>query len=414
MINTYILTEIVKISCLSIWTHKLRTFLTLLGIIVGVASVLVVAAGITGAEKYVKTEVSKALGSNSFILVQYGNFGNVSSEEWSEMLKKNPRLEFGDLEFLRRYCTDCSQIVAELSNIQTTYAGNEELLGTAVTGATSNIVFLGGFEVEEGRFFVEYEVRNASNVGIIGAELKDKFFPHKDPIGKTIKVKNHPIKIIGVLETLGSSFGIQQDRILYIPITTYQKIFGTRDSLRIRGKTTNQEAFQSALDQVRMGMRIRHQIPPNKDDDFGLTSTDDINKTVDRAALIVSGVIIPITLISLLIGGIVIMNIMLVSVSERTFEIGIRKALGARRSDILFQFLIESFLVSALGGAIGLGSAGGIISLLGYSFDFPMTITWGYAFLAVGFSGGIGLVFGIYPAYKASKLDPIIAMNKER
>ena len=161
-------------------------------------------------------------------------------------------------------------------------------------------------------------------------------------------------------------------------------------------------------------MRIRHKLHPNEEDDFGLVSTDQINDTVDRAAGIVAGVVIPITLISLLMGGIVIMNIMLVSVSERTFEIGIRKALGARSSDILNQFLIEAFLMAALGGAIRLAVAWVVVEIVEAGFEFPMVITWGYALLAVGFSGGIGLIFGIYPAYKASQLDPIIAMTAER
>ncbi len=348
------------------------------------------------------------------MLVQYGQFGNVSSEEWKEMLKRNPRIEFRDLEFLRRYCSDCEQITAELSGAHTTYAGDEELLGTTINGVTANSIFLASFEVEEGRFFVDSEVRSAASIGVIGVELRDKLFPHVDPIGHTLKVRNHPIRVIGVLETLGSNFGNSQDRVLYIPITAYQKIFGSRRSLMIRGRATSTEAFDSALDQIRVGMRIRHKLHPNEEDDFGLVSTDEINDTVDRAAGIVAGVVIPITLISLLVGGIVIMNIMLVSVSERTFEIGIRKALGARRSDILKQFLIESFLVAALGGAIGLGTAWVVARAIEDGFEFPMAITWEYAALAVGFSGGIGLVFGIYPAYKASQLDPIIAMTAER
>ena len=278
---------------------------------------------------------------------------------------------------------------------------------------TANTVFLGNFEVEEGRFFVDSEVRRAANICVIGSEVQEKFFPTFDAIGHTIKGRNHPLRIVGVLEKLGSTFGKSQDKAIYIPVTTYQRIFGSRRSLMIRGKARSKELFESALDQVRMGMRIRHKLHPNAPDDFGLVSTDQINERVDQAADIVASVVIPITLISLLVGGIVIMNIMLVSVSERTFEIGIRKALGARRADILNQFLIESFLMAALGGAIGLGTAWVVVLIVEASFEFPMAITWGYALLAVGFSGGIGLIFGIYPAFKASQLDPIIAMTAE-
>ena len=414
MVQTSILVEIIKMALNSIWSHKLRTFLTLLGIIVGVASVMVVAAGISGAEEYVVSQVSQALGSNSFIVLQFGRFGNVNDEDWKEMLKSNQKIEFADLEFLRRYCTDCAEMTAELSGSQTAYVGNQELAGTTVNGVTANTVFLGNFEVEEGRFFVDSEVRRAANICVIGSEVQEKFFPTFDAIGHTIKVRNHPLRIVGVLEKLGSTFGKSQDKAIYIPVTTYQRIFGSRRSLMIRGKARSKELFESALDQVRMGMRIRHKLHPNAPDDFGLVSTDQINERVDQAAGIVASVVIPITLISLLVGGIVIMNIMLVSVSERTFEIGIRKALGARRSDILNQFLIESFLMAALGGAIGLGTAWVVVLIVEASFEFPMAISWGYALLAVGFSGGIGLIFGIYPAFKASQLDPIIAMTAER
>ena len=414
MVQTSILAEVIKMAVNSIWAHKLRTFLTLLGIIVGVASVMVVAAGISGAEEYVINQVSQALGSNSFILVQFGRFGNVSDEDWKKMQKRNQKIEFADYEFVRRYCTDCEQMTAELSGAQTVYAGNRELTGTNVNGVTANAILMGSFDVEEGRFFVDSEVRGAANVCVIGSEVKEEFFLNVDAIGHTIKVRNHPLRIVGQLEKLGSSFGNSQDRGVYIPVTTYQKIFGSRRSLMIRGKAKSKEVFESALDQVRVGMRIRHKLHPNEEDDFGLVSTDEINDTVDRAAGIVAGVVIPITLISLLVGGIVIMNIMLVSVSERTFEIGIRKALGARRSDILNQFLIEAFLMAALGGAIGLAAAWVVAEIVEAGFEFPMVITWGYALLAVGFSGGIGLIFGIYPAYKASQLDPIIAMTAER
>ena len=414
MVQTSILVEVIKMAFNSIWFHKLRSFLTLIGIIVGVASVMIVAAGISGAEEYVISQVSQALGSNSFIVVQFGRFGNVNDEDWKEMLKRNQKIEFADLEFLRRYCTDCAHMTSELSGSQTAYAGNEELPGTTVNGVTANMVFLSNFEVEEGRFFVDSEVRRAANICVIGSEVQEKFFPTLDAIGHTLKVRNQPLRIVGVLEKLGSSFGNSKDKAIYIPVTTYQKIFGSRRSLMIRGKARSKELFESALDQVRMGMRIRHKLHPNAPDDFGMVSTDQINDTVDRAASIVASVVIPITLISLLVGGIVIMNIMLVSVSERTFEIGIRKALGARRSDILNQFLIESFLMAALGGSIGLGTAWVVVLIVESGFDFPMAITWGYALLAVGFSGGIGLIFGIYPALKAAQLDPIIAMTAER
>jgi len=413
-VRTSLVGEIIRIAFESVLAHKLRTFLTLLGIIIGVASVMLVGAGLTGAQDYVVDSVTKALGSNSFILAKFATLGHVSDEEWAKMIKRNKDIKMADLEFLREYCTECKEITAEIGGSHTTYSGSEELYGTTVRGATANTVYFGNFEVEEGRFYSDHENRAAKFVCVIGSELKEKFFPSVDAIGETVKVANHPLRVLGVVEKMGSTFGQSQDNLMYMPIKTYQKIFGSRRSITIRGNSKTRENFPEALDQVRVGMRVRHQLKPGEEDDFGVISTEEINDIVDQFTAIVASVVVPITLISLLVGGIVIMNIMLVSVTERTFEIGIRKALGARRSDILFQFLIESFVMAALGGLFGIGLA----ALLGWAVElataFPMVISWQYMFLSVGVSGGIGIIFGIFPAFQASKLDPIIAMTHGR
>ncbi|MFQ5740717.1 MAG: ABC transporter permease [Acidobacteriota bacterium] len=413
-VRTSLLGEIIRIALASILAHKLRTFLTLLGIIVGVASVVVVGAGLTGAQTYILDSVSQALGSNSFIVTKFVHFGNVSDEDWQKMIRRNKDIKLEDVEFLRKRCPDCGEITAEVGGVHTTYAGSQEMLATTVRGLTANAVYLGNFEVEEGRFFSRQESRGSRYVCIIGSELREKFFPTVDALGRTVKVAGQPLRVLGVLEQLGSNFGQSQDRVLYMPITTYQKLFGSRRSIMIRGKASSRDLFDTALDQVRVAMRVRHQLKPGEDEDFGLISTEEINDTVDQFTATVATVVIPITLISMVVAGIVIMNIMLVSVTERTFEIGIRKALGARRRDILNQFLIESFVMAALGGAVGLGLAYLLAWAVEAGSSFPMEISWVYMVLSVGVSGGIGIIFGIYPAFKASKLDPIIAITAER
>ena len=204
------------------------------------------------------------------------------------------------------------------------------------------------------------------------------------------------------------------DNLLYLPITSYQAILGTRQSITIRGQASSRETFNPALDQVQMAMRIRHQLKSNDADDFGLLSTDEINSAVDQFTRAVAMVVVPIALISLLVAGVVIMNIMLVSVSERTFEVGIRKTLGARRQDILYQFLIESFLLAGLGGTTGLGVASLICWIVDSNTSMTMTIPLAYALLSLGLSGGVGILFGIYPALQAAQLDPIVALRSER
>ncbi len=411
-LRTSLLGEIIQMALRSIWAHKLRTFLTLLGIIIGVASVVIVGAGLKGAQSFVTTSISKALGSNSFILAKFARFGNVSDEDWDRMRKRNQDLTMEDMEWVRRQCTDCAEVTAELNSTHTVYRGNREALFSSVRGATANTIFLGNFEVQEGRFFSQGEGRSSALVCVIGTEIQDELFPASDPVGQTIKLANEPLRVVGVLERLGSNFGQSQDRVVYIPLQTYRKIFGGRRSLVIRGKAVSRERFESSLDQVRVAMRIRHKLKPNEDDDFGLISTDQINNVVEQFAAIVAGVVVPITLISLVVGGIVIMNIMLVSVTERTFEIGLRKALGARQRDIRFQFLLESFIVAALGGLIGLGLASLLAAAVEAAAEFPMEISAGYIVLAIAVSGGIGIVSGLYPAVKAARLDPVIAMTE--
>ncbi len=406
--------EAVRIALISIWSHKLRTFLTLLGIIIGVASVMVVGAGIEGLQTYVMDSVSKTLGSNSFVISKFARFGHVSREEWERMARRNKDIRLSDIDFLRRYCRDCEVLAGEITSRRTLYFGSQEMFAVQIVAATADRISLGTQRVVEGRYFSDEDTRRSRYVAVIGWDVKEKFFPDVDALGKTIKLGTEPLLVIGVLERLGSSFGMSLDENIHMPITTYQKIYGTRTSITIRGQAADRASFSNAVDQARMAMRIRHQLRPNEDDDFGLVSADEINETVDQFTQAIAVVVIPITLISLLVGGIVVMNIMLVSVTERTFEIGLRKSLGARRGDILKQFLIESIFVAASGGVIGLGLAVLISWLIEATTPMTMTISLGYVVLAIGFSGGIGLIFGIYPAHRASKLDPIEALRADR
>lgn len=406
--------EATRIALQSIWAHKLRAFLTLLGIIIGVASVVVVGASIEGLETYVMDSVSKTLGSNSFVVARIAHVGNMSDEDWRKMMRRNKNITLEDLDYLKQRCRTVDVLAAETGGTHNTYYGREEMLDTGVRGTSASMMYLANLNVVEGRFFSDPEANHARYVCVIGQELKDKFFQHLDPLDREIKVGGQPLRVIGVLERMGSTFGQSLDNVVYMPIKTYQKIFGIRRSIGIRGRTETRATFEAAVDEVRVAMRARHNLRPNEEDDFGLVSADEINNMVDQFTGAIAAVIIPITLISLLVGGIVVMNIMLVSVTERTFEIGIRKALGARRRDIIYQFLIEAFVLAATGGAIGLAFASLVATAIEQSVSFPMTITMAYMVMAVGFSGGIGIIFGIYPAMKASRLDPIVALTAER
>jgi putative ABC transport system permease protein len=401
-----------KIALQSIFAHKLRAFLTLIGIIIGVASVVVVGASISGLNTYVLEKVSKILGANHFMIARMVSSGPLSEEEWEEMNRRNKKLEWDDLEWLQHQCSSCTEVGAQVNNSTDLKHEGQELFGTQILGATANMVGIEDKTIAEGRFILPHEVEHSSNACVLGMEVREKFFPGLDPIGRELKIRETPMTIVGVEEKRGSMFGQSLDNHIYIPITTYGRLFGRRQSLQIHGKSASRENLQQTIDDARVALRNHHKLRGNEKDDFGLVNVDQLNNQIDQFTGAIAMVVTPITLISLLVGGIVVMNIMLVSVTERTFEIGLRKAVGARRRHILLQFLIESSILTSFGGVIGLLLASGLSSLISSTTPLPMTITAGYIVLALVVSGGIGMIAGIYPAFKAARLDPITALSK--
>jgi putative ABC transport system permease protein len=401
-----------KIALQSIFSHKLRAFLTLIGIIIGVASVVVVGASIEGLNTYMVETISKVLGANHFMIARIAHVGNMTEEEWEKMMKRNKRLEWDDLDWLINKCTSCSEVGAEASARIDLKQDGQELFGTQIAGVTSNFAEIEDKTIIEGRFLMDHEVERASMTCVIGMDVREKYFAGLDPIGRTLNIKGLPMTIVGVEEKRGSMFGQSLDNHAYIPLTTYGRIFGRRQSLMLHGKASNRETLQPTIEQARVAMRNRHKLKGQEEDDFGLVNTEQANNQIDQITGAITMAVIPITLISLVVGGIVVMNIMLVSVTERTFEIGLRKAVGAKRKHILVQFLIESSVLCALGGVLGLLLAAGVSTVIRATTPVPMAITVSYVILSVAVSSIIGMLFGIYPAMKAAKLDPIIALTK--
>jgi putative ABC transport system permease protein len=402
--------DALRIALQSIFAHKLRAFLTLIGIIIGVASVVTVGASISGLNTYVVEKISKVLGSNHFMIARMAFSGHMDDDEFERRLRRNKKISWEDFEWVRDHCLSCAEVGFEGAANADLRQDGIEFPGSIVFGATANMADIEDKTIEAGRFISNDEVTRSAMVVVLGGDIKDKFFPNTDAIGKTLKIRGLPMRVVGVEEKRGAFFGDSFDRHVYIPVTTHMQIFG-RNGLQIHGKSRTREAFQDSIEEARVAMRIKRRLNGNEEDDFGLVNVEEINNQIDQFTGSIAMVVIPITLITLVVGGIVVMNIMLVSVTERTFEVGLRKAVGATRRQILLQFLIESALLCALGGVIGLLIAWGITALITALASITMTITIGYIILALGVSSVVGMIAGIYPAFKAARLDPILALT---
>jgi len=403
--------EAVGIAASSLWAHKLRSVLTLVGVVIGVAAVITVVSLINGANQYVATKVFN-LGADVFALAKQPSI--VTNVDDFLEFQKRKRITMDDFDSIRALCKSCKQIGASIGGRVETRSGLNSLKDTNLRAWTPQMPELYDVDLVEGRHSTDADLRAAAPVCVIGTDLVDNLLPGVDPVGKEIRWNNIACTVIGVGKKEGTSLGTSLDNWIILPLTTYLKEYGSQqESLRVTARAASAGKIQDSVDEVRQIMRGRHHLAYAVKDDFAVETSDsflDLWKNISQSFFLVT---IAIASISLVVGGIVIMNIMLVSVTERTHEIGIRKAMGARRSDILLQFLIESSTVAVIGGAFGvlLGVlAAKLVSLLS---PLPSAVQlWSVAGgLAVALS--VGLFFGTYPASKASKLDPVEALRSE-
>lgn len=402
--------ETLRLAMDTLRAHKLRSFLTLLGIILAVMTLVGVMSVVSGLNLYVSDKVAN-LGANVFIV---NRFGIITSMDEFTKAQRRPYLNSEDFYDLRDKLQLASSVAA-LDNTSLDVRGNGELFEqVTIAGVTPNYLDLRSLSIAMGRSFNQTDEDHRTNVCVIGWDIYQRFFPNVDPIGKTVRIATQEFQVIGVGNPQGTVFGQPQDQIVLMPFETYEKIWHTaQSSISIWVQARGPDVVGGAEDEVRMLLRARRHVPYEDPDNFGIIGSDSITSLWKQLTGNIFALAVWLTAVFMVVGGIVIMNIMLAAVSERTREIGIRKALGARKAHIIMQFLVESAVLAATGGIIGIIMAEGITYFVRTALSFPMSTPIYAVITSLVLSTVVGLFFGIYPAMRAAKLDPIEALRAE-
>ncbi len=395
-------------------SHKLRSFLTLFGVIISVFTLIGVMSIIEGLNAYVAEKVAN-FGPNTFYVNRFGIITNL--KEFLEAQRRNRKFTLEDYEYLRDGLTLAEKVGALDGRIANVRARNESIEDVSLRGVTPSMVEIFRETVGSGRYISEVDYERRAMVVFVGTEITERLFPTVDPLGKTLYIDGLPFEIVGVAEKVGSVLGQSQDNFVNVPLTTYYKIWGegppTDGGLSVGVKYSSPAVMAQAMDEARTLMRARRRQKYDEKDAFGLIASESLTNLWEQIFGGIAAVAVGVVSVFLVVGGIVIMNIMLASVTERTREIGIRKSLGARRRDILLQFLMEASVMSTAGGLAGVLAAYGVTALVVGTTSVPMrTPMWAVA-LALSISTGVGIFFGLWPAVKAARLDPVVALRAE-
>jgi putative ABC transport system permease protein len=402
--------ETMRLALDALRAHKLRSFLTLLGVILAVATLVAVMSVVSGMNFYVADRIAN-LGANVFIV---DRFGIITSQDAWVKAQKRPLITMEDYERLRESMKTAKAVAALDDHNIEVRSGNERLENTDVMGVSPNYAEVRNINIAQGRFINETDDVHRGEVVFIGADVADRLFSNVDPVGKLVRAETHEYQVIGVAERIGSAFGQSQDNFMIIPLHTFEKeLHRPRDWVGIFVQAGSAEMMNACEDEARMLMRAWRHLPYDAPDNFAILGSDSIMKLWHDLTGKLASVAVSLVSVFLVVGGIVIMNIMLASVTERTREIGIRRSLGARKIHILLQFMMESAVLAAAGGIIGVLLAYGVVALVGATTDIPVKTPLSAVIVSLFVSTAVGLFFGIYPATRAAKLDPIEALRAE-
>jgi putative ABC transport system permease protein len=402
--------ESIKLALGSIWANKLRSLLTLLGNIVAVSSIITVVSLIQGMNATVSNAVVSDLGADAFTI---DRMGMITNEDEAERARNNPRITLEEAEAIERFSPYIQSVMTQAQANAAIAYGTEELESVRIQGVAGDYADFSTFDAERGRMISPTEVRRSRPVVILGWDVADRLFHDVDPIDKIIRIRGVHFRVIGISEKKGAIFGNSLDSFAVIPLGAFRKLFGARPSLQVMVRPRDATLVGVAKDDARVALRVKRRLDPKEPDNFGIVSSDSVLDIYSQATAGIFAVLVGVVALSLVVGGIVIMNIMLMVVSERTREIGLRKALGAKRRDIMSQVLTESITLSLTGGVIGV--ALGAMAAAGIAAVTPLPAEvqiWSVA-IGVLITGIVGLFFGWYPARRASLLDPIEALRRE-
>jgi putative ABC transport system permease protein len=400
----------IVIALQAIWANKLRSFMTVLGNIVAVTSIVTVVTLIQGMNGMVADAIVSDVGADSFTIQRRPPILNEDDEERT---RNNPLITIDEADAIRAFSPMIASVAAQANRNTTVSYRTEELDAVQIQGVTSAYSDFSTFSVERGRMMSPVEVERGQQVALLGWGLADRLFGDINPLDKTIKIAGINFRVVGVSEQKGSFFGNSQDNFAVIPLGAYQRLFGARQSLQLMVKPVSTDVMPTAMDDATVALRVARRLKPSEPDNFGIFTSETILNIYRQVTSGIFAVLVGIVALSLVVGGIVIMNIMLMVVSERTREIGLRKALGAKRKDIMTQVLTESITLSTFGGIIGIALGSLAATAIAAFTPLPARLEMWSVVLGIGITAAVGLFFGAYPASRAAALDPIEALRRE-